>query len=84
MSPYYLSIIMSEIIKTMSTDVLEAKQPLLSENDNNRCEDCPEINPDPPVTSDCPNFEIRSGGAVCNREDGLQKELERFLARTGF
>jgi len=75
---------MKKTIEKMSIDVLEAKQSLLSEDVSDRCEDCPDINLEPPAQSDCPHFEMQPGGPICNREDSMRKELERFLGKAGF
>src|ERR1700741_4196918 len=41
-----------------------------------RCPDCPDVNPDPPDCSDCQYFEIDAGKAICTwgRRDGSEKQ----------
>jgi hypothetical protein len=43
------------------------------------CEDCPDINLDPPSKSQCPYFDVRSGIPICLRDDGMVKKLEDHM-----
>lgn len=47
------------------------------------CEDCPDINPDPPSKSECPNFNFIGGIAVCEREGGMDSQIRRFFTGSG-
>lgn len=44
-------------------------------DNSNCCEDCPDVNPDPPSDSECPNFDIRNGIPICTRPTGLERMM---------
>jgi hypothetical protein len=67
------------VAETIVAETLVAEEVLLSSNTANRCEDCPDVNFDPPYSSECLYFEVRSGRPVCIKEDGLQRELSGLL-----
>jgi hypothetical protein len=48
-------------------------------DESERCEDCPDVNPNPPSSSDCPHFEVTIGGPTCDK----QSELQRWLGGGG-
>jgi hypothetical protein len=43
------------------------------------CEDCPDINPQPPEQSECEYFDATVCPAICTREDSLGKQVIGFL-----
>lgn len=61
--------------------VLEAQpQTVLSSNTSACCEDCPDVNDNPPSQSECPNFEvIENGWPVCTRDGNSDQQLNQFF-----
>lgn len=56
----------------ITAKTLVVEETVLCNDAGSRCEDCPDINYDPPRDSDCQYFEVQSGVPVCTREDGTQ------------
>ncbi|MGH7192829.1 MAG: hypothetical protein ACREJM_04745 [Candidatus Saccharimonadales bacterium] len=47
------------------------------------CEDCPDVNPDPPSDSEGPYFDVRNGKPMCTRPTGLERMMGGGGAGTG-
>lgn len=60
------------------TLVLERTELHTADNANS-CEDCPDINPSPPPSSDCPHFDVMNSEPICTREDVVQRQIESWL-----
>jgi hypothetical protein len=65
----------------LATTVLDNKPDTILFSDTaNCCEDCPDINVDPPNESDCPNFEHEVGKwPVCKREGNSDEQIGKFF-----
>lgn len=47
---------------------------------SNCCEDCPDINDNPPSQSECPNFELEAGRwPICKREGNSDDMIGKFF-----
>lgn len=63
-----------------SAETLVLERTELSTVDNaNSCEDCPDVNFDPPTNSDCPYFDVVHGTPICTKEGNTQKQLESWF-----
>lgn len=56
------------------TVTMSRSQDILFDN-SDCCEDCPDVNPDPPSDSECPYFDVRNGKPVCTRPTGLERMM---------
>lgn len=63
--------------------VLEEQEMIICDDEGERCEDCPDVNPNPPRSSDCRFFEVRIDGPICTRADGFHAEISRLIGRHG-
>ena len=53
-------------------------------DDSSCCEDCPDINPNPPSESDCPDFNRTSDGkVVCERPNAFDRLISGGGTGTG-
>jgi hypothetical protein len=69
------------MIKTLGSTTLLAPELTLADTKGNSCEDCPDINPDPPNDSDCPYFDRVGSVPTCTKEGNTQRQLERWLGQ---
>lgn len=52
---------------------------------SNACEDCPDVNPNPPDRSECPHFDsVTYDFPVCTREDGFDAQMRQFVGPINF
>ena len=68
---------MSEII---TAETLVEEETILCNNAGDRCEECPDINYNPPSQSECEYFDMRSGTPICTRADGTQRVLDNWIS----
>ena len=62
---------------------LELEGTIICNDASSRCEDCPVINPNPPLESDCPNFEVLGNEPMCTKEDATRRQIDGGGRSTG-
>ena len=66
----------------MSPVLTKQPEDLIVDGNSDCCPDCPDINPDLPLKSECPNFDTVNGVPVCKREGGMDARLRDFIGPT--
>jgi len=71
------------VVRHLSAVATTLAPPMLihesSTDTSNCCEDCPDVNPNPPSISECDYFEQTQGGPVCRRPDDPTNRFLRDL-----
>lgn len=64
---------MSEDLSPTLLEITELPQ---LDKDSAHCEDSPDVNVNPPRDSECPNFNVEAGIAVCDKDDGTERTFQ--------
>ncbi len=64
----------------LATDLETQTSPIICKDTSACCEDCPDVNDNPPSVSECPFFEFEAGKwPMCTRPGNSDQELNQFF-----